>query len=443
MESLDQLESRVLESINLCLKAHESDNKLMDSHRYLIALSGGSDSMFLMYALSRLISVSRLSALYVDHQLSNNSKQWLMLCTNTCKKLGIKYFTTPIDLDKEGIKNLESRARVLRYQAITDQMSSKVTALTAHHLDDQFETIMMRLMKGTSYDGLKGIHLCRKLGKGYLLRPMLNISKADILRLVKSWNIPHVTDESNDSIHFDRNYIRNKITPNIIERFPKANEKLVSTIVLLQDQLDDLSIFIKEKVDPLLSKGFINNDDLNCVPVSMQATLIKKLIFHLCDTYPAPQNITNIMNYLKTKEKKTSKLFSLNNYSFWLYSEGIYYIKCDEYLIDDYFGKINFSLVPSVENVLPKLWVDSNKIEIRVGRYGDKIKPWRGEYLKSVKDILYEKGVLPWVRPHVPLIYYKNHLVSVSNLCISADVKENIHDSENYVINWDTPKSYN
>ena len=130
MESLTQLESRILQSIELSLKNHELEHKLLPDHNYMVALSGGADSMFLVHALVRLLGTARLSCLYVDHQLSTESSKWLDVCKSTSKHLGIKLYSERINLGINPNRNLESRARLLRYKAIESHISIGHTAVT-------------------------------------------------------------------------------------------------------------------------------------------------------------------------------------------------------------------------------------------------------------------------------------------------------------------------
>jgi tRNA(Ile)-lysidine synthase len=442
MESLTQLESRILQSIKSSLKDYELEHKLPPDHNYLVALSGGADSMFLLYVLARLLGASRLSCLYVDHQLSAKSSKWLAVCKGTSNNLNIKFHSEYIDLGVNPDRNLESRARLLRYKAIEKYVSINNTAVTGHHLDDQFETILMRLMKGTSFKGLTGIHRCRSLGEGFLLRPMLSIKKAEILRLLSAWNIDFIVDESNSFNKFDRNFIRNNIIPEMLDRFPKGNEKLVASICSLESHLHGLSEFTESYIQTLINKGFISLEDLKNIPQKLHTLLVKKLIYSLCDKYPSEEDVYQILKRVSECDKKSIELFRLRGYVFWQHSQRVYFIKNNLLGSKENFGDISFVLMESKESVLPREWVDSNEIQIKVGRFGDKIMPWQGRYKKSVKDVLYEKRVFPWLRPHVPLIYFQDQLISIANLCISEEAKHKIIESKNYIINWNVPNDY-
>jgi tRNA(Ile)-lysidine synthase len=442
MESLTQLESRILQSIELSLKNHELEHKLLPDHNYMVALSGGADSMFLVHALVRLLGTARLSCLYVDHQLSAESSKWLDVCKSTSKHLGIKLYSERINLGINPNRNLESRARLLRYKAIESHISIGHTAVTGHHLDDQFETILMRLMKGTSFKGLAGIHRCRSLGEGFLLRPMLNVKKNEIIRILSAWNVDYIQDESNSANKFDRNYIRNNIIPIMLDRFPKGNEKLVASICSLENELQGLSEFTETYIQDLTNKGSISLDDLRNIPQKLHDLVVRKLIYSLCNKHPSKQDAYQILKGVNEGDKKSTELFKLSGYTFWQHSRKIYFVKNNLLGSEGTFGDISFSLMESKESVLPREWVDSNQIKIKVGRFGDKIIPWQGKYQKSVKDVLYEKRVFPWLRPHVPLIYFQDQLISIANLCVSDRAKHKIIESKNYIINWNVPSDY-
>ena len=141
----------------------------LGDRRILMAYSGGIDSTVLLHALSRIVSPAQLVALHVDHSLNNNSSIWANHCAQVCQQLGIMIHTT---VQNCSMKAGEQEARDLRYRWFTKQVKVNDVLVTAHHRDDQVETIIYRLTRGSGLRGLVGIRDKRSYGQGDLARPL-------------------------------------------------------------------------------------------------------------------------------------------------------------------------------------------------------------------------------------------------------------------------------
>ncbi len=167
--------------------------------RFIIALSGGLDSMVLLHL----------------NNLNENSKEWVDFVTDACKKYKLPLIIKSINPKQEGF-GLEAEARDQRYMKFKENILDNECLLTAHHLDDQIETILYRIFRGTGLDGLRSIRQNTKFGKGLLCRPLINVPRDAIEQYAKLNNIKWIEDPSNKNIDFDRNYLRNNIIPSKI-----------------------------------------------------------------------------------------------------------------------------------------------------------------------------------------------------------------------------------
>lgn len=167
--------------------------------RFLCAVSGGPDSLALLL-LAQQILPGKLVAVTIDHQLRSDSANEAQVVAKICRDLGVSHIIlTP---DEKIVGNLQSSARTARYALLeraADAENCQHIA-TAHHADDQLETLLMRLARGSGVDGLSGI----RARNGRVVRPLLEFTKAELIDICSSGGIEAVNDPSNANIDFDR-----------------------------------------------------------------------------------------------------------------------------------------------------------------------------------------------------------------------------------------------
>src|SRR5690606_3296236 len=147
--------------------------------RLWVGLSGGLDSMVLLHALAALRLPVPVLALHVNHQLSPHAEAWQTHCAEWCQVWQIPFFTAAVKVESRG-RGLEDAARAARYQVYEEYVEENDLLLTAHHADDQLETVLLRLLRGAGPRGLAAMSRRRRLGKGEIFRPLLDFSRAEL-----------------------------------------------------------------------------------------------------------------------------------------------------------------------------------------------------------------------------------------------------------------------
>lgn len=210
-----------------------------------LALSGGLDSSVLLHALARLRQrgIPPLSALHVDHGLHSVSADWAAHCRQQCAQLGIELEVIRVQVG-EGA-SLERQAREARYQALTARLGEGEVLLSAQHLDDQAETLLLRLLRGAGVQGLAAMRPARPLGQGWLVRPLLGISRAELEEQARRWQLEWVEDPSNADDRHDRNFLRLRVLPLLRQRWPQASRSLARAA----GQLDEAQQLLDERAD--------------------------------------------------------------------------------------------------------------------------------------------------------------------------------------------------
>ena len=210
-----------------------------------VGFSGGLDSTVLLHVLAdlaRQYSLPRLNAIHVHHGLQAVADGWPAHCQRVCEALGVPLHVIHVNVPPGA--SLEAAAREARYQAFTDVMESAELLLTGQHQDDQAETLLFRLLRGAGVRGLAAMPSQRALGKGVLVRPLLETSRAELEEYAARYGLTWIEDPSNQDTHYARNFVRHQIMPLLQSRWPQASASMARTAAHLseaQTLLDELA----------------------------------------------------------------------------------------------------------------------------------------------------------------------------------------------------------
>ena len=182
-----------------------------------VALSGGLDSSLLLHVVAA--AYPRVRALHINHQLQSNHDQTERACIDLCAGLGVELQVRRVNV-ATGAGSLEESARAARYEVFREVLGDNDLLLMAHHADDQAETVLFRLLRGTGVNGLAGMPVSRSLGRGHLYRPWLGVSRSRLEQVAREQGVSWVEDPSNQSEVHDRNYLRHSVMPGLKQRWP-------------------------------------------------------------------------------------------------------------------------------------------------------------------------------------------------------------------------------
>jgi tRNA(Ile)-lysidine synthase len=251
----------------------EKYNMLSIGDHVLVGLSGGPDSVCLLYILNMLKPEYRLkiSAAYIDHGLRpEDVPEEIKFCKHLCESLNIPFYTQSIDVKnfaKNEKMNIQEAARILRYAAL-EQISLNIKAhkiAVAHNADDQAETVIMRLLRGAGPAGLSGIPPVRKK----IIRPLIEIERSEIEKFLSERNISYITDASNESLKYLRNKIRKTLMPVIKSISPQATKIISRTADILREENDYINIAVTKALMRLMSRKTDKTVELFCNPMEV------------------------------------------------------------------------------------------------------------------------------------------------------------------------------
>ena len=259
-------------------------DRVRPSQQIIIAVSGGKDSMTLLYSICRIANRLnvKINVVHVNHHLRHNSNNDQILVDKFCKQLKINFILDHLDpATKLKGESPESWARNHRYAAL-ERIRKEIDAdwiFTAHHGNDQIETILFHLSQGTGISGLRGIHD----NQGHILRPMLCFSRSDIDQYAAEMNIPWVDDSSN----LDESIPRNNLRHNVIKPWERSNPDLVSAFHEISEHAKEtnealqfaanllIPDIIKQNNDNLFS---LDGEQLRAIPPLLRTILLRELI---------------------------------------------------------------------------------------------------------------------------------------------------------------------
>ncbi|MGB0734279.1 MAG: tRNA lysidine(34) synthetase TilS, partial [Pontibacterium sp.] len=178
-----------------------------DEREVVIALSGGLDSVVLLHLCVLHPNIAKVRALHINHHLQPQCDDWAGFCHQQCAALGVVCEV----IDVYPRSHSEQDARDARYQAFESALNSQQLLLAAHHANDQAETLLYRLARGTGLTGMRGICRARKLGESQIVRPLLAIERKTLRSYAQTYQLQWIEDPSNQSTQYDRNHLRHKV----------------------------------------------------------------------------------------------------------------------------------------------------------------------------------------------------------------------------------------
>jgi len=188
-----------------------------------VAFSGGADSTALLAALAQLRRPPlRLRALHVDHRLHPHSSSWAAHCRRVARALGVPLRVRTANVPRARGESLEAAARAARYGLLATALAPDEVLLTAHHQDDQLETVLLQLLRGAGIAGIAAMPALAAFARGRLVRPLLPWSRAELTAWARSQGLEWIEDPGNSELRLDRNYLRARVLPLIRERWPAA-----------------------------------------------------------------------------------------------------------------------------------------------------------------------------------------------------------------------------
>ena len=404
--------------------------------RWIIAYSGGLDSTVLLHLLAKKIPPDKrkpLHILHINHQLSANADRWQAHCESLASTLHIPLTVRKVTV-KNGGKGVESAARNARYREFADFLMPSDCLLTGHHQCDQAETLLLRLFRGSGVRGLAGIPRHRSLNSAQLLRPLLDISRQQLVDYAIKENLTWIDDESNATATFDRNFLRLQVIPLIEQRWPRAKRQLARTAHLMQQAKvlqsevakDDLS-----RMNECVERGghSVSIGELRKLSSVRTDNLLRHWITSHNYSTPNYRQLLQLKKQLLQVDQFRKDFTvrwadtELRSFQGRLYLQSA--VQNSQAPVESLSWNMTQSItLPDGSCLSAKLTVGSGLLigdkqcHIRWRNGGERCRPSGRQHSQTLKKLFQEYSLETWLRDRAPLIYLDGELAAVADLWV-------------------------
>lgn len=407
---------------------------------YWIALSGGLDSKVLLHLAHALRASEKkpilLRAIHVNHGISDKAKLWEDTCASDCKALDIDFTVERVTLNLNASQSIEEAARDARYHAFAKRLSSEDVLFTAHHQDDQAETVLLQLLRGAGLKGLSAMPVLKKLGKGCHVRPFLQTPRAILEEYAKAHGLTWIEDEMNYAQHLTRNFLRHQVFPLLKTRW----ETVTQTLARSAKHCAQAQFLLDEFIAPLLAE--VKQED-NALSVSQllklepekQQMVLRAWIHQAGYRLPGTKKLFTIQETVLHAAWDRRPCVSWEGVELRRHKDSLYLMPCLSSLPK--FREVHWPLSENCElqgvgrlkaELSPsgKLSANIHAVTIKF-RMGGEVISLGKRGRQKLKNLFQEWEILPWERDRVPLIFVEDELVGVMGYCLNPQfaAKEN------------------
>jgi tRNA(Ile)-lysidine synthase len=401
-----------------------------------VAYSGGCDSTVLLYLLHHYSQHHplKVSAIYIDHQLDDNSSQWGEHCRSICHKLSIPLVIRKVDIDG-GDQGIEAAAREARYKIFESLLGPHDLLLMAHHQNDQVETLLLRLMRGSGVHGAAAIPELRALGEGWLARPLLAFTREQIMDYAHQQRLKWIEDPSNQDHRYERNFVRHQLLPLLQSRREGIHEVLARTTQHFDEAAKLLDQLAEEDLNRIGGEGAA----IDCAAlIEMESGRCRNLVRYWIGKQgfqrPDTVHLNRIIDEVIGSRVDRTPLVQWKGGEIRRHKGHLYCLPLSvqssenlvmkwqgepELLLPHGLGILKFKQVRGAGIVFADLPVPEN-ITISWRRGGEKIKLVGKAHRQSLKKLFQQASIPSWDRQRIPLIYCGAELLQVVGLWISA-----------------------
>lgn len=407
----------------------------LGADRMVVGYSGGLDSHVLLAAMAELreqLGDTELTAVHVHHGVNSAANIWTEHCQRVCDNLGIALEIKRVEVDQVPA-SLENELRNARYRAFEECLGAKDLLLLAHHGDDQTETLLLRLLRGSGARGGAGMPYQRSIGSAALLRPLLGYSRQELEEYAEAKGLNWINDDSNNDQRFDRNYLRHTVIPMLASRWPGFRNTFLRHVEINHQLHQSIEFFVNRELAGLVGENNeLGIESLRQYELPVQQNLIR--VWIEAQGLPAPgyQQLQKIMTEVMAAREDGNPELNWSSGSVRRYRDALYAIRplplhdatcihewtMEQPLVDESLGKL--SVVDTVGSGLRRSALQQS-VSVRFRQGGERCRPAGRQGSHPLKKLLQEYHVPPWLRDRIPLIYVGDQLAAVADLWVCEE----------------------
>lgn len=409
------------------------NTSLLNANQILVAFSGGLDSTVLLHQLvqwrTQHPEVS-LRAIHIHHGLSPHADEWVTHCESICAQWQVPLVVERVQLQDDG-SGIEAQARRARYQAFEQTLLSNEILMTAQHLDDQCETFLLALKRGSGPAGLSAMGESSPFAGTRLIRPLLTQTREELEKWARTHALSWIEDESNQVDAYDRNFLRLRIIPLLQQRWPHFAEATARSASLCAEQeslLDEL--LAQDLADCVTAQGTLRLEPLMMKSDVRRAALLRRWLAGLNAPMPSRDALERIWQEVALAREDAVPRLCFGGYEIRRYQSQLWWVKsvvgqsetvipwsCTKTPLVLPAGLGTVQLLPDGELRKPRA---NETVSIRfkapgllhiVGRNGG----------RKLKKIWQEQGIPPWRRDTTPLLFYGDTLIAAAGVFVTRE----------------------
>jgi tRNA(Ile)-lysidine synthase len=400
-----------------------------------VAFSGGADSVALLAALAQLRRRHprlALRAVHIDHHLQPGSGQWRRDCARLARSLRVAFSVRHARIVPRRGASLEALARTERYRLLGAQLAPGETLLTAHHEDDQFETVLLQLLRGAGVAGLAAMPRRAPLGRGQLMRPLLGFTRAQLRAFVAASGLPFTEDPSNADLRFDRNFLRARLVPGIRERWPGASAVLARSARHFAEARELLAELAARDLQPLARDARLRIVGLRQLSAARQRNAVRHWVVREGLAVPDSAHLARILGELCAARADANPLVAWPGGELRRHRGELYALQPAQPAPRALAWRLSRARVLGLPAGLGSLRLRADArgelalarlprtLRVRFRAGGESLRTQARGPTRRLKELLRAAGIPPWLRTRIPLIYAGARLVAVADLWVDA-----------------------
>ena len=408
----------------------------------LVGLSGGVDSIVLLDCLQRVAPRlrARLAALHINHQLSPNANSWERFCRRHCRAREIPFASARVVVPRG--ESMEAAARAARYSVLSRQRADFI--VLAQHQDDQVETLLLQLLRGAGVRGLAAMPLLRRAEGGGLraegkkkragerntssliphpsplqiLRPMLDVARAEILAYARARRLEWIEDESNANTDFRRNFLRQRVLPAVARGFPAYRSTVARAAGHLAEASELLDELAAQDGAGSIEDGTLAVDALGRLSNARARNLLRFFIGSCGVLLPGTERLDEALRQALTARQDARVVIELEGASLRRYQGRLHAVPALRALPRSYarpwrgeremelaeLGGV-LSMVRTRGKGISIARLGRAPVTVRLRRGGESLQPDCRRPRRSLKNLLQEGEIAPWLRDRLPLVF--------------------------------------
>ncbi|MGF1740944.1 tRNA lysidine(34) synthetase TilS [Vibrio profundum] len=421
------------------------------SGQLVLALSGGMDSRVLLDLMARYRVDEGIScqAVYVNHGLSPNAVGWGEQCQQWCQEYGIPLSIEMLNLDISTGDSIEQEARQGRYTALQGYLLEGDILLTGQHGEDQIETLLLALKRGSGPKGLSAMAACKPFSAGYLLRPLLACTKADIEHYAHTQQLQWVEDESNQDQRFDRNFLRHEVTPALIQRWPGFHQAVQRSATLCAEQEALLNELLAAPFEQALQADLsLSVAVLDNCSERARWQLLRMWFAHLGLLMPSQVQLKQVWENVALARSGANPSVTLTYGQVRRFEQRLFLV-ADYADVSDWQHEMGPEQALTLPDGLGQIALQSSntgqlgltkaqlgKLRITFDPEGLSAHPVERKHSRKLKKLFQEYAVPSWLRRRTPILMCGDQLVAVADLFV-----DKAFQGQDYQLIWHQPKT--